>query len=353
MCNSLRVLAALTLFVPVVVPGGLAAEPIEVIPLAEIAPTQIIQSVVGRQDTRQRLTGETIVLAKSARQMASNAGNVIDVSKAPISSVEQTFDGQQRAINEITLNRVFALESIEQEASNTGNAVVGGAIGGVEQNFIDGALQEAGNRLLLPELSGMISQKGFNTINMIYSTQSVEISSQNFAERAEQVVNNQLTVTGAGGNGAITQEGTNLGNIIVAGTVGDVVRDFSGDQLVSNVVTLAAGAEWGSITQNGTNIANYIEAESIGSFSQTSTGTQIVDNRVEVVTLEGLTEQVVSPDIVQNSSNFVNMMVLKKTLADGTSNVVEVSQTADYGQGVTGANAGTVSQTGNSVTIDQ
>ncbi len=323
------------------------------IPSAEISPTQIVQRVVGRQETRQRLTGETMTLAKSARQVASNGGNVIDVGKAPVSSVQQTFDGQQHSINDITLNRVFGLESIEQEASNTGNAVVGGAIGGVEQNFIDGALQEAGNRLLLPELTGEISQKGFNTINMIYSTQSVEISSQNFAERAGQVVDNQLTVTGAGGSGAISQEGTNLGNIIVAGTVGDVVRDFSGDQLVSNVVTLTPGAEWGSITQNGTNIANYIEAESVGSFSQTSTGTQIVDNRVEVVTLDGLTEQIVSPNIVQNSSNFVNMIVLKKTLADETSNVVEVSQNADYGQSVTGANAGTTSQTGNSLTIDR
>ncbi len=107
--------------------------------------------------------------------------------------------------------------------------------------------------------SGTLRQSGTNTMNLVYSEQSVALSSQNFTKQAEQRVDNHIDVTGAGGASAIVQEGSNLGNIIVARNVDEVIRDFSGDQIINNVVRLEDGARWGSISQNGTNIANYIE----------------------------------------------------------------------------------------------
>lgn len=295
-----------------------------------------------------------VSVASTAQQIASNAGNVIDVRGRPLNSVRQDFEGKQFSVNEIVLNAVSALDSIEQEASNTGNAVIGGDIGNVEQYFANGSVQHAKNHLVLPDLPGTLRQTGTNTMNLVYSQQSVALSSQNFTKQAEQIVDNRLQVTGAGGGGAIVQEGTNLGNIIVARNVNEVIRDFSGDQVVNNVVTLQDGSRWGSISQNGTNIANYIEAENIGYLRQTSSnGRQIVNNRVEQVTLDGLTQTITSPNITQNSNNYVNVIVLKKTLPDGTPQVVEVLQSAEYGQTVQGANAGTVSQTANAVVIER
>lgn len=353
MGRSLRIAIAVAGSVTVIVPGLRAAEPMPQVEAVEgLEPEQIVQEVIGQQSARQTLGWTDVTLAKTARQAASNAGNVVDLKERPLESVKQTFDGQQHATNDIVLNAVAALESISQEASNTANAVMGGTVGNVEQTFVDGALQHASNSLQLPELSGNIRQSGINTINLIHSTESVAISSQNFAEQAEQVVDNRIVVTGAGGAGAIVQEGTNIGNVIIAGTVGEVVRDFAGDQIINNVVTLNEGANWGSISQGGTNIANYIEAESIGYLKQTSTGQQIVENRVEMVTLEGLTEVLTSPNIQQRSSNFVNVIVLKSPGSNGEPETVEVFQDAEYGQKVSGASAQT-QQTGNAVTIDR
>lgn len=355
MSRSYRVSLAVTCTVLVAWPGFPVAEPLELIPSQEVLNSaQIVQIFEGQQDATQALGWSNVSVAKSARQTASNAGNIIDVSDRPLESVRQDFEGKQFSINDIVLNAVSALESIEQEASNTGNAVIGGDIGNVEQYFADGSVQHAMNHLILPDLPGTLRQSGTNTMNLVYSEQSVALSSQNFTKQAEQVVDNRVDVTGAGGGGAILQEGTNLGNIIVARNVDEVVRDFSGDQIVNNVVTLQDGARWGSISQNGTNIANYIEAENIGYLRQTSSnGRQIVNNKVEQMTLDGFTQTITSPNITQNSNNYVNVIVLKKTLPDGTSQVVDVLQSAEYGQTVQGANAGAVSQTGNAVVIER
>lgn len=355
MFRSLRVSLAVACGVAMVVPGFPAAEPLELLASDEAArSTQIIQRFAGQQDATQVLNWTAPSLAVGVRQTASNAGNVVDINDKALKSVRQDFDGKQLSLNEIVLNTVAALESIEQDASNIGNAVIGGDIGNVEQYFADGSVQHAMNHLILPELPNTVRQSGLNTMNLVYSEQSVALSSQNFTKQAEQVVDNRLNITGAGGGGTIVQEGTNLGNIIIARNVDEVVRDFSGDQVINNVVTLQNGARWGSISQNGINIANYIEAESIGYLRQTSSnGQQIVNNRVEQVTLDGLTQAITSPNITQNSNNYVNVIVLKKALADGTSQVVDVLQSAEYGQTVQGANAGAVSQTGNAVVIER
>ncbi|MFN7023644.1 MAG: hypothetical protein ACK4QP_03825 [Pseudorhizobium sp.] len=355
MSRSYRVSFAAACAAVVAWPGLPVAEPLELIPSQELLlSAQVVQSFEGRQDARQMLGWSNVSVADSARQAASNAGNIIDVSDRPLDSVRQDFEGKQFSVNDIILNAVSALGSIDQEASNTGNAVIGGDIGNVEQYFADGSVQHAMNNLVLPDLPGTLRQSGTNTMNLVYSEQSVALSSQNFTKQAEQIVDNRVNVTGAGGGGAILQEGTNLGNIIVARNVDEVIRDFSGDQIVNNVVTLQNGARWGSISQNGTNIANFIEAENIGYLRQTSSnGRQIVNNRVEQVTLEGLTQTITSPNITQNSDNYVNVIVLKKSLPDGSSQVVDVFQSADYGQTVQGANAGAVSQTGNAVVIER
>lgn len=355
MFRSLRVSLAVACGVAMVVPGFPAAEPLELLAADEAArSTQIIQRFAGQQDATQVLNWTAPSLAVGVRQTASNAGNVVDINDKALESVRQDFDGKQLSLNEIVLNTVAALESIEQDASNIGNAVIGGDIGNVEQYFADGSVQHAMNHLILPELPNTVRQSGLNTMNLVYSEQSVALSSQNFTKQAEQVVDNRLNVTGAGGGGTIVQEGTNLGNIIIARNVDEVVRDFSGDQVINNVVTLQNGARWGSISQNGINIANYIEAESIGYLRQTSSnGQQVVNNRVEQVTLDGLTQAITSPSITQNSNNYVNVIVLKKALPDGTSQVVDVLQSAEYGQTVQGANAGAVSQTGNAVVIER
>lgn len=355
MFRSLRVSLAVACGVAIVVPGFPAAEPLELLASDEASrSTQIIQRFAGQQDATQVLNWTAPSLAVGVRQTASNAGNVVDINDKALKSVRQDFDGKQLSLNEIVLNTVAALESIEQDASNIGNAVIGGDIGNVEQYFADGSVQHAMNHLILPELPSTVRQSGLNTMNLVYSEQSVALSSQNFTKQAEQVVDNRLNITGAGGGGAIVQEGTNLGNIIIARNVDEVVRDFSGDQVINNVVTLQNGARWGSISQNGINIANYIEAESIGYLRQTSSnGQQIVNNRVEQVTLDGLTQTITSPNITQNSNNYVNVIVLKKALPDGTSQVVDVLQSAEYGQTVQGANAGAVSQTGNAVVIER
>lgn len=354
MSRRYRVSLAVTCAVLVAWPGLPVAEPLALIPTQELVRSaQIVQSFEGQQDASQALGWTNVSLAKSARQAAANAGNIIDVSDRPRDSVRQDFEGKQLSVNDIILNAVSALETLEQEASNTGNAVVGGDIGNVEQYFADGSVQHAKNNLVLLDLPGTLRQSGTNTMNLVYSEQSVALSSQNFTKQAEQRVDNHIDVTGAGGAGAIVQEGRNLGNIIVARNVDEVIRDFSGDQIINNVVRLEDGARWGSISQNGTNIANYIEAENIGYLEQTSSnGEQVVNNRVEVMTLQGLT-QITSPNITQNSNNYVNMIVLKTTAEDGSSQTVDVLQSAEYSQSVQGANAGAVSQTGNAVVIER
>ncbi len=357
-----RVSLAVTCAVLVAWPGLPVAEPLALIPTQELVRSaQIVQSFEGQQDASQSLGWSNVSIAKSARQTAGNAGNIIDVSGRPLDSVRQDFEGQQFSANDIILNAVSALETIGQEVSNTGNAVVGGDIGNVEQYFADGSVQHAKNNLVLPDLPGTLRQSGTNTMNLVYSEQSVALSSQNFTKQAEQRVDNHIDVTGAGGAGAIVQEGSNLGNIIVARDVDEVIRDFSGDQIINNVVRLEDGARWGSISQNGTNIANYIEAENIGYLEQTSSnGEQVVNNRVEVVTLkngpDGTLEeitQITSPNITQNSNNYVNMIVLKATAEEGSSQAVDVVQSAEYSQSVQGANSGAVSQTGNAVVIER
>lgn len=354
MSRRYRVSLVVTCAVLVAWPGLPVAEPLALIPTQELVRSaQIVQSFEGQQDASQALGWTNVSLAKSARQAAANAGNIIDVSDRPLDSVRQDFEGKQLSVNDIILNAVSALETLEQEASNTGNAVVGGDIGNVEQYFADGSVQHAKNNLVLLDLPGTLRQSGTNTMNLVYSEQSVALSSQNFTKQAEQRVDNHIDVTGAGGAGAIVQEGRNLGNIIVARNVDEVIRDFSGDQIINNVVRLEDGARWGSISQNGTNIANYIEAENIGYLEQTSSnGEQVVNNRVEVMTLQGLT-QITSPNITQNSNNYVNMIVLKTTAEDGSSQTVDVLQSAEYSQSVQGANAGAVSQTGNAVVIER
>lgn len=350
---SLRLTLAVACAVVLVMPGHTWAESQDLLSSQELLPSQVEQLFVGRQEARQYLGRQTLSVAKSAWQNASNAGNVVNVDNQSLDSVRQDFDGKQFSINDIVLNAVSALESIGQDAANTGNAVIGGDIGNVEQYFADGSVQHAKNNLVLPNLPGTLRQSGINTMNLVYSEQSVALSSQNFTRQAKQLIDNRVVVTGAGGNGAIMQEGTNLGNIIVARNVDEVVRDFSGDQIINNVVTLQDGARWGSISQNGMNIANYIEAENIGYLKQTSSnGEQIVNNKVQVVTLDGLTE-ITSPNITQNSNNFVNMIVLKAPADDGSTKIVDVLQATDYGQTVQGANAGNVSQTGNAVVIDR
>jgi hypothetical protein len=354
MCISRGYPLVLPLALSALWPALAMAEPahLQVIPSQQILPVQILQNAVGSQLAEQgfvlRNQGDLV----SVKQNTSNAVNVIDLRSQAVESASQYFDGEQRSINDIVLNTVGALESIEQTARNTSGAIVGGRIGNVDQTFANDALQHARNTMDLAGLPGQIRQSGINTINVIYSRESVAISSQNISEKASQVVDNHMQIRGLGGNGAIVQEGTNLGNIIVAGTIGEVVRDFSGDQIVTNVVTLEEGASYGSITQSGLNIANYIEAESIGQLRQTSTGRQIVDNTVQYQTLDGLTRKVTEPRITQNSSNFVNVIVLKPTLSGGGEQAADVAQTAEYEQKVSGSDMG-ASQTGNALTIER
>ncbi|QLF71036.1 hypothetical protein FE840_016590 [Peteryoungia desertarenae] len=345
-------------FVPMVLlallPAQAAAESahLQVIPSQQILPKQIFQRALGSQVAEQDFTLGNNSEVLTLRQTAGNAVNVVDLGEQAIDSASQYFDGQQRSLNEIVLNTMGALQKIDQRAANISGAIVGGQIGNVDQTFANGALQHASNTLDIAGLPSDIRQSGINTINVIYSRESVAISSQNISEKASQMVDNHMMVRKAGGSGAIIQNGTNLGNIIVAGTIGEVVRDFSGDQIVSNVITLEEGASYGSITQSGLNIANYIEAESIGQLRQTSTGRQVVENAVQYQTLNGLTRKITEPRISQNSANFVNLIVLKPTSMGGSDQASDIMQTADFEQKVSGSDTGTT-QSGNALTIER
>ncbi len=77
-----------------------------------------------------------------------------------------------------------------------------------------------------------------------------------------------------------------------------------------------------------------------------------MNNRVEVMTLQGLT-QITSPEHHAKLQQLRHMIVLKTTAEDGLLRPSTVLQSAEYSQSVQGANAGRRVPDGNAVVIER
>lgn len=280
----------------------------------------------------------------SVSQTGLNAANIVQ-SDGHLANANQYMNGIQRIDN--LADAIVQSDEINQSGTNVTGVLSADTIENAVQYFGPDAVQWVKNAADVSNHVGTINQTGFNAANIAIAEFSIGSGTQILAPGSLQKITNIVTFDGAGASDAVTQSGTNLGNIMVSSKVKDVTRIFNGTQVVDNIVYLA-DANAGPISQSGLNIANFVQADVIGTVTQYTTGgSQQVRNRV--IGPDGQEIKAASW-LNQESTNLVNVMVIGGvTSAGGSDGVITVSQTSDYPQSSSGI--GSQSQTGNLMAI--
>lgn len=332
---------------------------IPLLALSSVAYGEQLSSQIEQDSSGQQLIHQTVknqgtpLSVENIQQIGGNLTNSVESSATTLRNISQEYTGQQITANEIISRTLSALTALTQESSNVANVVRGTRVQRVDQKFTENALQQGRNIIDVAVLPGSVSQYGLNSANLIYATESIGIGSQDFSEGSTQKVENIAKIRRSGAGGNILQKGENLGNIIIADRVDEVVREYSGDQIIINEVSLSSGAIPSGIVQEGVNIANYIEAGSIGKIVQKSTGKQLVTNKVTVTSLDGYTREITShPNLTQTSQNYVNMIIMKPSSDGNAPMQTSIEQSSTYDQMSSNTNGQSV-QVGNSASIER
>lgn len=323
-----------------------------------------------------------------ADQLVTNATNILLGGDEVVGDATQISLGSQIAKNTLTADGSTLLDGLHvQLGENLANVVVADRVERVSQQFGPGAIQSVENRASLSDIaSATFSQTGRNTANLVFADLSIGGGEQFFPAGTTQTIRNLLTIgaaqpleTSSGSQepvpvatGALTsadaaldheivQEGTNIGNVLIADEVLNVHRVFDGEQIVDNHVILPDPGDGAivsrSILQSGVNIANFVSAVEVDGLTQTSEGVQIVSNRVTTPSLADLTGQLAAYTPV--AENYVNVLHIRGP-SDGqgfdaealSGSTISVTQLADVPQTST-QGSGQQVQAGNAALIER
>jgi hypothetical protein len=283
-------------------------------------------------------------------QSILNAVNLLIASEAVVARVEQTMLGDQIARNVVTGLSPQNLASTTQIGENIANIVIADQVDSVRQAFGPGANQVVYNEVSSPA-AGLhaVTQTGRNTANVVLATVSIGSGEQLFPSDTTQQIDNVVGLDqGARLADGITQQGTNIGNVLIADDVRDVTRFFNGNQIVRNIVTTQDGQTPAGVSQSGLNIANFVSAKRVQGLTQVSNGRQIVENQIQGVTLADMSGKL--SGYSHSSTNIVNLLEIQSTDRPASGSAVSAIQTANQTQTVQ-SKLGTHSQVGNAATI--
>ncbi|MEX3313498.1 hypothetical protein [Sulfitobacter sp. PS-8MA] len=289
---------------------------------------------------------------RSVDQSILNAANILLSKQTSIQSARQVMVGTQGAENIISTGNTEYHAVTAQIGENLANIVMAFEVNEISQAFGPGATQSVYN-----ELSGTaaglidVTQVGRNTANIVEATLSIGTGEQLFPSGTTQTIHNVVSLDHAGTSARpINQSGTNIGNVLVADEVRNVMRVFSGDQIVRNSVTSEDGNTPSGITQSGVNIANFVSARHASGLKQISDGRQLVVNEVEGMTLEEINRNAAGNTF--SSSNIVNLLEIQSLDKPETGSAITASQRANQTQTVD-VNQGVHSQVGNAASISR
>ncbi len=311
-------------------------------------------------------------------QLITNALNVLVSKGSVVSNATQISTGSQYATNLMDgRNATLADGTLRQMGENLANVITAEQVDSVTQQFGPGAMQDVTNTALLRGNAGSVVQIGRNTANIVEAELSIGLGSQVFPFDSTQQINNFVRISDAAplpaemagfdvpattlirmsSDASIWQEGTNMGNILIADEVRDVARVFNGQQIINNHIILDdIGQAPPQITQSGINVANFVSASRVSGLTQVSDGVQIVENRVTDGSLADLTAQV--PQYTHVAENYVNVLHIRApgnpsggtlTVLDAT---VSASQEARIPQSSVSGNGRQV-QVGNAATVER
>ncbi|MBM2576773.1 hypothetical protein JQC91_10705 [Jannaschia sp. Os4] len=296
-------------------------------------------------DTFDRQRGATI------DQSVLNAANILLSSATTVSLAQQVNVGTQRAENGVTLfHAPGSSATVRQTGENLTNIIVADQVNEIEQAFGPGAAQLVDNAATLRGGFTEVDQTGRNTANVVVADISIGGGAQIFPEDTVQDVRNVARFVDTGARGRVSQQGTNIGNVLVADEVQNVTRVFEGDQIVRNMVETGGGPRPSRISQSGLNIANFVAASRIVNLSQVSGGRQIVENTVDGKTLAELDDR---RGVSQSSTNIVNLLHVTRPNPGGGGDFLRAEQTALQPQSATGGGGGRHTQIGNAAMIDR
>ncbi|WP_417583821.1 hypothetical protein [Pelagibacterium sp.] len=287
-------------------------------------------------------------------QTGSNTANLVDYETA-IGSVVQHYHGLQRIDNLIDPGAPGRWGAVSQEGINSANTASGDTINLAIQIMGEGATQSIGNIAAIGGAAESIRQTGTNIANMAEAVHAIGVGIQDIDSSSQQTIVNELAL-GAGSaiDGEISQTGTNIGNMLLAERVDEVIRRFNGAQAVSNTVILNDGYR-PHIVQSGNNIANFIAADSVGTISQISSGTQSVVNSVLGARGEKVThanfDQSISDDM--GASNVINLMIVAPPAGASKSGDQDMVITQDASFNQTSQGSGSPSQSGNVLVVNR
>ena len=283
-------------------------------------------------------------------QSILNAVNLLIASEAVVARVDQTMLGNQIARNVMTGLSPQNVTTTTQIGENIANIVIADQVDSVRQAFGPGA-----NQVVYSAVSGPaaglhgVTQTGRNTANVVLATVSIGSGEQLFPSDTTQQIDNVVGLDqGARLADGITQQGTNIGNVLIADDVRDVARIFNGNQIVRNIVTTQDGQTPAGVSQSGLNIANFVSAKHVQGLTQVSNGRQIVENQIQGVTLADMSGKL--SGYSHSSTNIVNLLEIQSTDRPASGSTVSAIQTANQTQTVQ-SKLGTHSQVGNAATI--
>lgn len=292
----------------------------------------------------------SVTPAGAIDQSILNAVNLLLSSDTVIENAEQTMLGTQSARNLVAAGAYDNQISVDQTGENLANIIVAEQVNSVRQAFGPGATQEVYNELsgAAAGISG-VTQTGRNTANVVLAKVSIGSGEQLFPADTTQMVDNLVALDkGTRLPAGIVQSGTNIGNVLIADDVRDVVRIFNGDQIVRNTVSAADGNTPRGVTQSGLNIANFVSAKTVEGLTQVSDGRQIVENSIEGVTLADMSGRV--RGYSYSSTNIVNLLDIRSSDTPSVGTTINAVQTANQPQRVQ-SDSGSHTQVGNVSTI--
>lgn len=246
-----------------------------------------------------------------------NGGDTEDFSPASELSEDDLFRE--------TLKQLFPADPVQQ-AWNVGNLVrLDRPVENVTQDF--GAVQTAGNMLDAPLVilaDAGISQDGINLGNILVA-ETVSTVSQNLMDGAGQVIENEAVLGGFAPY--LTQSGINAANIIDAevsiGT-GNQVFPEGVSQEISNLADFSPGMTTFLVEQTGINVGNVMQSETMNDVDRVFAGAQIVEN-----TLILNSSMPMPAMIVQEGTNIANLVIAESVteltqISTGTQDVVNL-----------------------------
>lgn len=241
--------------------------------------TDINQSMGAVQDILNSV--EVVHDTTTLTQQGTNLANVIDA--AALDDVNQIIDGiVEQGVTNAMVSDGGMLNVVDQSAINGANVLTADAISTANQLAQLGFVQEVANTLAVGHgLNASVDhdalQSGVNMANIASLGTGTDVYQYGWGD--QDIVNAAL-YTGPGTAGTfqnLTQEATNLTNVLTGTAVDDIAQDAYTFQVIDNGIVFGQGLS--ETTQAGTNLANVVNlADTFDIVGQDALGTQTVTN---------------------------------------------------------------------------